>query len=329
MTGSGIAVSRAIVQRAEALLRALIGVSQAEVHFRTTGGVERVRLVADGGLSNGQIVQNVRSALLAALGVALQPGQIEFVEPGAWVPESSAPETASAAAEEADAPAGSSSGSGRSPSDPPAGVVRNGKAGRVPGNGANGTASVPQSGNGGGNGRVSAGRPTPANGSARSRPNGNGTSLPKVNGQGLRPAEPAGLAGARSGNGAHGEVVIGTRSVQLEAVEIVRQAGRIRCRVVLASGPDRYAAVADCAEQPLSELQLAARVTCDALRAADLTQARFEALTVANLAGGMHVVVALGGWSRGAPVRHSGSAVIRESAEYAAALAVLQALANT
>jgi hypothetical protein len=117
--------------------------------------------------------------------------------------------------------------------------------------------------------------------------------------------------------------------VRLERVETVRQAGRLRCRVVLTAGGDTFSAVADCADEPLAELQLTARVTCDALRAGDLTQAHFEAATVANLAGGMHVLVALSGWNRGVPVRRSGSAVIRDSAERAAALAVLHALTNT
>jgi len=127
----------------------------------------------------------------------------------------------------------------------------------------------------------------------------------------------------------HAEVAIGSRLVRLERVETLRQAGRIRCRVVLAAGMDHYSAVADCSEEPLAELQLAARVTCDALRAGDLTQALFEGATVANLAGGMHVLVALSGWSRGKPIRRSGSAVIADSAEQAAALAVLNALAST
>jgi hypothetical protein len=117
--------------------------------------------------------------------------------------------------------------------------------------------------------------------------------------------------------------------VRLLRVETIRQAGRLRCRVVLAAGADQYSAVADSADRPLAELHLAGRVTCDALRAGDLTQLHFEAATVANLGGGMHVLVALSGWDHGEPVRRSGSAVIKESAEQAAALAVLHALANT
>ena len=125
------------------------------------------------------------------------------------------------------------------------------------------------------------------------------------------------------------EVAIGNRLVRLERVETLRQAGRIRCRVVLAAAADHYSAVADCAEEPLAELQLAARVTCDALRAGGFTQALLEGATVVNLAGGMHVLVALSGWNRGEPNRRSGSAGIGDSAERAAALAVLYALANT
>lgn len=369
MTGSGTRVSRSIVQRAEALLRSLIGVSRAEVHVRASGGVERVRLVADGGLSNGQIVQNVRSALLAGLGVVLQPGQIEFVDEASWEPArpplgSEAEAAASGASVQPPREAHDSAVATPPESNPGneiAGVVepRNGKgrgdgpprphASPVNGNGLRAGRDVYKNGKSNGSERLH-GSATPRDSTSPDRevaaPPANGLRAdrsPEIPGLGRtgRRARGSGSARARTSEPPpgraeipadtplRGEATIGSRRVRLERVEVLRQGGRLRCRVVLSAGGDRYSAIADCAEQPLAELQLAGRVTCDALRAGDLTQSHFEAATVANLAGGMHVLVALNGWNRGEPVRRSGSAVIRESAEHAAALAVLNALANT
>lgn len=378
VTGSGTRVSRSIVQRAEALLRSLIGVSRAEVHVRATGGVERVRLVADGGLSNGQIVQNVRSALLAGLGIVLQPGQIEFLDEDSWQPSARpTPVTPTEEAEQARLSASSScpqlpatardSSPGGSPSGN--GVAGNGGyapdghgvttprpelAFRLDGNDAkhvngiagNGAAHGASNGNGSGNSNGHGNGLGHTNGAGKGSPapagceptNGSGTGpdwltrrgrqrsqTPAPQGQIPPLADRQHLASAS----ARADASIGSRLVRLEGVDVLRQAGRLRCRVVLVAGGNRYSAIADCAEEPLAELQLAARVTCDALRAGDLTQTRFEAATVANLGGGMHVLVALSGWNRGEPVRRSGSAVIRDSAEQAAALAVLHALANS
>ena len=369
LTGSGTRVSRSIVQRAEALLRALIGVSQAEVNVRASGGVEQVRLVADGGLSNGQIVQNVRSALLAALGVALQPSQIVFVDAASWTPASTkhppSPLLTGLDTDEAGAgPAGEAPAATEANED--LGNVQKGnpgadtglrstlarggrvqgeneaesasgrdspRAGHTPGDrpahrAQNGDGCTARAGNGHGNGsRQDLDPHGPAGRTARRQP-GRAAPLPAG---GLASAIRSARSAEEPQTGPSGtnQVAIGLQTVRLERVETLRQAGRLRCRVVLAAGADHYSAVADCTDEPLAELQLAARVTCDALRAGELTQAHFEAATVANLGGGMHVLVALGGWSHGEAIHRSGSAVIKESAEHAAALAVLNALART
>jgi hypothetical protein len=307
VTRSGAAASRSIAQRAEALLRSLVGISQAEVHLRPSGGVERVRVVADGGLSNSQIVQNIRSALLAAVGVALQPAQIQFVPAGEWQPAEPEPARAPTSPPE---PAGNSSG-------PPRDVV---------GEAASAGALEPRPAV---ERRVGSGAST-------------GSDMPRLLRDFARPraprapvatelpaAAPARRAAPAVPPDLGREVAIGERIVRLEQVEIVRQAGRVRCRIVLSAAADRYSAVADCRDEPLAEVPLAARVTCDALRAGDLTTTHVEGATLARLAGEVHVVVALNGWKSGAAIRRSGSSAIRESPEYAAALAVLHALANS
>lgn len=330
VTRSGGNPSRSIVQRAEALLRSLIGVSQAEVRLRPTGGVERVRVVAGGDLSNGQIVQNIRSALLAAFGVAIQAAQVEFVEGSAREDGSqSQPESASASAK-VSAPAWSAAspaGLEALPADAARGVAAaNGSrqraavgVGNGSGNGGNGKdASFPKSGNGFAARRDQAVKPHSLGRAPRS------SSAQQV----VAPDQPAPAAGAPD-EPVRAAVNIAGRAVSVEAVEVLRQAGRVRCRVVLAAGADRFAAVAESSDAPLVELQLAARVTCDALRAGQLTATHFEGATITHLAGGLHVLVALNGWRNGVAIRRSGSMVIRQSPEQAAVRAVLRALADS
>lgn len=347
VTRGGTDVSRSIVQRAEALLRSLIGVAQAEVRVRPTGGVEQVRLVSDGGLSNGQIVQNVRSALLAALGVALQPNQIEFVgaaafpvspsDPAISIPDEPAVPSPQATAAIAEGPmetvaqpsadrAVSSKGANGGGSQHVAGPGE-----RTGGNGSGGIGAGKHNGhgNGGGSQQVN-GREHAVGVPPDHLPETRTASRParQISGR-FWPGRPAPEQNVNAVTRPEGTCTIGAREVCVVRVETLRQAGRLRCRVVLSAGPDQYSAVADCADHPLAELNLAGRLTCDALRAGDLTQLHFDGATVANLAGGMHVLVALNGWNRGEPVCRSGSAVIRDSAEQAAALAVLHAIANT
>jgi len=329
LTRSGAGASRSIAQRAEALLRSLVGISQAEVHIRPTGGVERIRVVADGGLSNGQIVQNVRSALLATFGVLVQPAQIEFVPTGEWVPspalvQAAEPAVATSSVAPVEPAASAPDHSRPIPTQAQPSIngsdYRNGASTARPGNGADQ----------GERSRVA-------------RDSGEPVRRPVRPHSPLDPAGTAALVGYATSAATEtvqpsapvpettdrGELAIGNRAIRLELVELVRQNGRVRCRVVLAAGTDRFSAVADACDEPRAELQLAARVACDALRAGELTTMHFEGATIAQLAGLAHVVVALNGWKAGAPVRRSGSAVIKESTEQAAALAVLHALANT
>src|SRR5690606_20004387 len=83
------------VRRAEALLRSLVGITAAEVRLSPGGRVELVRVATVCALSNGQVVQNVRSALFAGLGVRVDPAQIELVDAEVWA---ATPLPASAAA---------------------------------------------------------------------------------------------------------------------------------------------------------------------------------------------------------------------------------------
>lgn len=323
------------VQRAEALLRSLVGITAAEVRMSPGGRLEVVRVATASALSNGQVVQNVRSALFAGLGVRIDPAQIELVDTSAWV-------TAAVPAGDVEPEVEPAPPAEPLPVQPQA--AKNGDGGPGASNGAgNGRGSkggVPEQDMGGvahhdapvaaplpaGRDAVVAQRlavrpAAPTNGHGRiptSAPkNGNGSSVSPANGANGA-ARPAAVAEAAQPH---------VHALQVESVELLHQAGRIRCRVALVAGQQRYTAVADAAADTVPEFQLAARVTCDTVRAAQLSSAHLDGATLACMAGRTHVVVALSEWKSGNQlVSLTGSAVVTDRLELAAAVAVLQAL---
>jgi hypothetical protein len=327
-------------RRAEALLRALVGVHHAEVTFRAAGAIASVR-VAAAGLSSGLLIRNIRSALLAGLGVAVDPLQIELVAPERWTPPGSEPvrelEEPGTSAPEDDGPDALAARAGEpqireadAASRPGAAIApRNGAS--AGGNG-NGAAHV-ESGNGHVPGNAEAAPADAArNGDAESRRREPGVSRERARPRPPRADPLLGQAEAKRA-AAHERARRGTFAaadgsarVDVERVDLVRHAGRLRCRVVIAAGATRFSAIADGPDEAGNEIQLAGRVACDALRAGALTSAQFESATIAYLAGRVHVVAALGDWQNGEPMPRSGSAVAGESLEHAAARAVLQAV---
>ena len=116
--------------------------------------------------------------------------------------------------------------------------------------------------------------------------------------------------------------------LHLEVVEVRRHAGRIACRVVVLNGDARFAAVADCPEEPGCELQLAGRVAADAVSAArhPLGRIRFDGAAIAHVGGRTHVVVAMEVEGPHGTGRAIGGAVpIDTTVEHAAARAVVGA----
>ena len=304
MSRDGTDVTSSLVRRAEALLRSVVGITAAEVTATRSGAVQSVRVAVRGGLSNGQVVQNIRSALFAGLGVSVHATQIELVPVEESIASAPAVAPATAADGEASPPISAPSSASVAPKANGSG---NGHGGAVPTNGH----GAAHAGNGHGNGSSS-----PA--ASRGHGNGNG------NGQGYAATEVAARIAGRA------PIAPGAGGVQVERVELMRQAGRMRCRVVLAAGAERYSAIADAADEPMAEIPLAGRVACDALRAAQLTAAQFDGATITYLAGRTHVVAGLTHWLVGGRPEHlSGSAVVKESLEYAAAAAVVQALRDS
>jgi hypothetical protein len=266
------------VQRVDRLLRSLVGVADLRASWDGPGRLAQLDVLKDPQVSDNQISRNILSALKAAFGIRLEMTSLRiFREASLFAAEATAASETQAAPEEA--------GPGAATSDvAPAPANGNGAAPR-PEHGANGNGAerVPL------NGSASAA----ANGaSSRSNGNGHGAFRPTA---GLEPnghaenelERPPVAATQPNGNGTVGH------ALTLERVEIERLGGNLRCHVVLALGARRYSAIAEVADGPTAEAEVAARVTLDALRAGSLTNARLDGVGFACIADTTYVVAAV------------------------------------
>jgi hypothetical protein len=331
----------------EALLRTVTGIATAEVVAHPAGGLAVVRVHCTDESSRGQVIRNVRSALLAGFGVAISAECIDFVEAA---PDASAPEPSSAPAA-APVPVASPVPATVSFTEEyilgpvPDGLMGPGKAPqqlRVP------RITLVDRGEGDVHALASARASLSAEGLEISTANGpNAAQVVAPAAPRTRPASAAvdarmEIAAETAAVDQHPlpviapvpatvgssvrEIIASAAALRLETVEMRRQAGRLRCRVVISLGNEHFGAVADSADPNTGEIHLAGRVACDALRAGGFTEARFDGAAVAHINGRQHVVVALSEWSSGETIVLSGAAALERIPERAAALAAIKAV---
>jgi hypothetical protein len=333
--------------RIDRLIRSLVGVTD----LRLSGGGDRpltVHVLRDARVQDHQLIGNIVSGLRAGLGIALDPARVRLYDAFDEATARLEPPVAAAAVPPA-APAGPAvppSVSGDVAADASASGTRTGGSA---GNGANGNGHANGNGNGHahGNGHAN-GNGAAGNGVGRSAPadhvtNGDGgAALPadpspeqaqradrvrRVRARGRTaqvrplggPGEPAhdALAAALAGR------VAGAEGLQLHRVDVERHGGKVRCRVVLERGEERFAAVADALDGPTAEAELAARVALDALRAGGIGTASLDGVSFITIGDTNYVAAA---------VRHAGEAYPRastaplvDSTAWSSAVAVLSA----
>jgi hypothetical protein len=306
----------------ETLLRSLVGVASASVTAAPDGSLQRIDVVAEPGTGERQLVRNVLSALRARFGVALDPASISIN-----------PDRAD------NAPSGRPGPSpGAKPAPPAAPLAPAAQLGRPSGpvsghadtaiTGSNGSAASNgdhASGTGNGVHRNAADPAARTNGLAPALDSGRlaGLDRPGIgNANGAHAHFPIGANGSNGSNGAH------ANTVRLEATELLRLDRALRCRVVVALGNERFVGIADALEDRPSEIDLAARVTLDALRAARTPRepVHFEGAATATVAGRQLVVVALRIWSGTDFDAVAGAEPVSGSAAEAAARAVIRAV---
>jgi hypothetical protein len=304
------------IARAESLLRTIVGIADVRVVPHPAGGIAVVRVDCGDEASPGQVLRNIRSALLAGLGISISPECVDFVLPN---------ELADTTVKPAVAPVPVA---GNTPVKKEA---VSGDAGRAPSLTLPPTSATPRT-------EIAVRPVTAAEHSAVHTFAAKKTVAPRIapvetaSDAALRqavtatttaPAEPR-VAGS-VGRGVR-DIVASAAALKLESVELRRQSGRLRCRVVVSLGTDHFGAVADSSDPHAEEIHLTGRVTCDALRAGGFTEARFDGATIAEINGREHVVIAMSEWSGGETMVLSGAAPLEETPERAAAIAAIKAV---
>jgi hypothetical protein len=284
-------------QDAEALVRSLVGVAGVRIVAAANGTLREIVVVPDAASDGRQVIRNVTSALMARFGVDLHPDAITIAGPAADTPTQNGQHAVLAplAAGRRDVDPGASvavlkTASPARPADR-AWPVRNG-------NGANGAAGHKNNG-------------TDHAETARADvPDG--------------PAAAAELAQVLSYVRAHAPI-----RPRLELAELVRSGSNWRCRVVVATGTERFVGVGDGEDGRIADIELAGRVAVDALRAARTPREpiQFEGAVLVDIAGRAHVAVSLSLWNGTDFDTIAGAAPVHGSPAESAAQAVIDSVA--
>jgi hypothetical protein len=328
-----VGASRDTFQSIERLVRSLVGVAGAAITVAPDGSIESLTITPEPGSSDRQVLQNVTSALLAGLGVDIAASRMRIGDAGAIVdvttngrhparkPDGDRPpaSAARAAAEPSDEPA---------PPHPRARTRTNKHLVAEPAAPTTDAADADVSDEGEENGtRELRDQAATINDSTpRFRRQTRAPTLARSASFSSVKAIP--LAGAAALAAVEESMPDLTLRPRLEKLELHCPGNQLRCHVVLAVGPDRFLAVAESFDTPGAAIELAARVTLDALRAARIPTApmQFGGAAIAEVGTRPHVVVSVQIWSGQAFEPHAGAAAANNSFEEAAALAVLQAV---
>jgi hypothetical protein len=282
-------------QDAEALVRSLVGVAGVRIVAAANGTLREIVVVPDSASDGRQVIRNVTSALMARFGIDLHPDAITIAGPTADTstqngqPARSAPHAGRQDVDSGASVAVQKTAPPVRPADR-AWPVRNG-------NGANGAASHKK----------------------------NGTSHAET----ARADVPDGPAAAELAQvlsyvRAHAPI-----RPRLELAELVRSGSNWRCRVVVATGTDRFVGVGDGEDGRIADIELAGRVAVDALRAARTPREpiQFEGAVLVDIAGRAHVAVSLSLWNGTDFDTIAGAAPVHGSPAESAAQAVIDSVA--
>lgn len=282
------------LQDAETLVRSLVGVAAVRIITNPDGSLREIVVVPESDASVRQVSRNVTSALMAGFGLDLDPDSISIAGPPADNSEGT-------------------QGSGTRPAV--AGRVGNGTHPTHAGTAGEPDASSARSAPDGANGAHG------ANGAARQL---NGavdanTARPDVaNGHSAEPPAPV-------WNSVRVHAPVRPR---LELVDIARANGSVRCRVVVATGSERFVGVGNGDDAGTSDHELAGRVAVDALRVARAPRdpIQFDGASRVEIAGRSHVAVSLSIWTGYDFEPIAGAAPILGSPAEAAAQAVIDSI---
>jgi hypothetical protein len=282
-------------QDAEALIRSLVGVAGVRIGAAANGTLCEIVVVPDAASDGRQVIRNVTSALMARFGIDLHPDAITIAGPAADTPTQNghARPAPHAAGRQVVDPGASVAVQKTAPPVRPADrawPVRNG-------NGANGAASHKKNGTS----HVETARADVPDGPAAAE-----------------------LAQVLSYVRAHAPI-----RPRLELADLVRSGSNWRCRVVVATGTERFVGVGDGEDGRIADIELAGRVAVDALRAARTPREpiQFEGAVLVDIAGRAHVAVSLSVWNGTDFDTIAGAAPVHGSPAESAAQAVIDSVA--
>lgn len=280
------------LEDAETLVGSLVGVAKVEVRAAADGTLGEIVVVPNPEASDHQVSRNVTSALMACFGYDLDPSAISITPPGADTSAVASDGSASLAAEPV--AAGNSKRRAGVPVRSNAGPVESGPD-ELSGDRIS-TASL--------NGEQ-------ASGADAANATSDTATVPPVSTQRRRFLPVEGAARPR-----------------LELAELQRTGNVLRCRVVIATASERFTGVADALETQAQDIDLAARVTVDALRAARTPRQpiQFEGASLIDVSGRAHVVVSLSLWTGHDFEPIAGAEPIYASPAEAAAQAVISSI---
>jgi hypothetical protein len=266
-----------------------------------------VHILRDSGTQPHQLIRNIVSGLQAGFGIQVLPTQVH-IHDDAVVFE--AIEVAADVLAEGDAESATPAASA-----PPA--PANGKHANGNGNGA----AKPSAANGtahDGNGTRA--RRTPVRPQPRRDPPDEATIV-------VRPSvAPADVVAAAAGLLESRPPLDDTTGLRLERIDVDRRGGMLRCRTVLGLGDRLYSAIAEGADSPSAEAELAARVAVDALRAGGLTTAMLDGVGFITIAKTNYCVVTVR--VPGSSTPRASAAPLIDSMAASATAAVLNALGS-
>lgn len=289
----------------ERFVRSLAGVAGAAVTAAPDGSIESLTITPEPGVTDRQVLKNVVSGVLAGLGIPIRTSRV-MVCTGAAVP-GVGPRLRVVDGEPALTEDPARSGNGDDAQDN--GRARAQRALDV-------VASVRA------RERISA--PDAGPRVARARPNGRGVGVSARLARAAIPLRRA-PAGAEAA-----EPKLELDSPRLVTVRLDHlRHGRMRCRVVLAVGSERFLAIGHAQDGPGAEVELAARTATDALRAARGPGApaiHFDGAALAEVRGRLYAIASLRIWTPGGFDTRAGVAVAESHAEVAAARSVVEAV---
>jgi hypothetical protein len=344
-----------LVRRADRLVRSLVGILDISWAWNRSGGLMHVDILKDEAVEDHQLVRNVVSGLGAGCGIKVERAAVRVHTDRAFFERlrssvsadadasgaqgvRSTPADHAAPEEPVVSDAGSIGAAGGYGVSDAVHHAKNGNGHAHAGNGhANGYANGHGNGNGRTNGhgathgktRLPTGIARPLTGTvpdtvrqAPVAPSGEGkrNKVPAARSNpSERPAAPA--SGAPRPDSASDKRSSGSSRPALERIDLERRGTSLRCRVELSFRGHRYSAIAEIADGPTAEVEVAARVTLDALRGGSLTRARLDGVGSATIGNTTYVVVTLR--AAESSVTRPCAAPIVDSIAAAAAAAVL------